>query len=452
MEMAPGRRAAIAVTRRAGTRRGKKPPSIAVLPFYNMSGDPEQEYFSDGITEDVITDLSKVGGLAVIARNSSFVYKGKSVDIRAVGRELGVQSVLEGSIRRAGNRVRITAQLIDAATGAHLWADRYDRDLTDIFAVQDDVTRQIVAALRVAADASGKGAADQADPRRHLERRSARLPAARPRHPHPPDQDADGVRTGGCAAQSCAVARSRICRGPRRPRDGLQPRLPQPLVADPDSSLQRSLSLANRAIAMEPDNPFAHYVVAVVLTFLRDLDGAQREVDIALRLAPNDPYSLNARGVISTYLGNAEAALPDIELAMRLDPTFSQQYLHFLGVAHLVLGHYETAAAHFAARITADAGDGPVAWPACGRLRSSRPPRRRRQGVGGAEGDQSAIFVRGPHRPPGLPPAAGRPAHHRRFRQERHQRIGGRQASRSPRPTMMPAVAPQMTWPAKAPS
>jgi adenylate cyclase len=124
-------------------------PSIAVLPFTNMSGDPEQEYFSDGISEDVITDLSKIAGLMVISRNSSFTYKGRSADVRAVGRDLGVRSVLEGSIRRAGNRVRITAQLIDATSGVHLWADRYDRDLTDIFAVQDDVTRRIVDALKV---------------------------------------------------------------------------------------------------------------------------------------------------------------------------------------------------------------------------------------------------------------------------------------------------------------
>jgi adenylate cyclase len=114
-------------------------PSIAVLPFTNMSGDPEQEYFSDGISEDIITDLSKITGLMVIARNSSFTYKGRSVDVRTVGADLGVRSVLEGSIRRAGNRVRITAQLTDAATGAHLWAERYDRDLTDIFEVQDEV-------------------------------------------------------------------------------------------------------------------------------------------------------------------------------------------------------------------------------------------------------------------------------------------------------------------------
>ncbi|HUV32146.1 MAG TPA: adenylate/guanylate cyclase domain-containing protein, partial [Devosiaceae bacterium] len=148
----PGRDAARAEAPAGGTNgdaNGGATASIAVLPFNNMSGDPEQEYFSDGITEDLITDLSKVAGLMVIARNSSFAYKGKSPDIRMVGRELGVGSVLEGSIRKAGNRVRITAQLIDAANGAHLWAERFDRDLTDIFEVQDEVTRKIVDALKV---------------------------------------------------------------------------------------------------------------------------------------------------------------------------------------------------------------------------------------------------------------------------------------------------------------
>ncbi len=122
-------------------------PSIAVLAFTNMSGDPGQEYFSDGITEDIITELSRFSELFVIARNSSFQYKGRSPDIRQVGRELGVRYVLEGSIRRAGDRVRISAQLIDAVTGAHRWAERYDRELKDVFAVQDEVSRTIVAIL-----------------------------------------------------------------------------------------------------------------------------------------------------------------------------------------------------------------------------------------------------------------------------------------------------------------
>ena len=123
--------------------------SIAVLPFTNMSGDPEQEYFSDGISEDIITDLSKLGGLMVISRNSSFTYKGRPIDVRTVGRDLGVRSVLEGSVRRAGVRVRITAQLVDAETGVQIWAERYDRDLSDLFKLQDEVTYQIVAALKV---------------------------------------------------------------------------------------------------------------------------------------------------------------------------------------------------------------------------------------------------------------------------------------------------------------
>ena len=122
-------------------------PSIAVLPFTNLSGDPREDYFSDGITEDIITELCRFSELFVIARNSSFQYKGKSPDIRQVGRELGVRYVLEGSIRRAGERVRITGQLIDAATGAHRWAERYDRELKDVFAVQDEVARTIVAII-----------------------------------------------------------------------------------------------------------------------------------------------------------------------------------------------------------------------------------------------------------------------------------------------------------------
>ncbi len=124
-------------------------PSIAVLAFNNMSGDPEQEYFSDGISEDIITDLSKLSELHVIARNSTFINKGKPVDVKQVGRDLGVHYVLEGSVRKAGNRVRVTIQLIDTTSGVHIWADRFDRDLTEIFAVQDELTQEIIAALKI---------------------------------------------------------------------------------------------------------------------------------------------------------------------------------------------------------------------------------------------------------------------------------------------------------------
>lgn len=129
--------------------RVKDKPSIAVLPFNNMSGDPEQEYFSDGITEDVITDLSKISGLFVVGRNTVFTYKGKPAKLQQVAAELGVRYILEGSVRKAGQRVRITGQLIDGQDGGHIWADRYDRDLTDIFALQDEITHTIVDQLKV---------------------------------------------------------------------------------------------------------------------------------------------------------------------------------------------------------------------------------------------------------------------------------------------------------------
>jgi adenylate cyclase len=132
-----------------GTSAGQERPSIAVLPFNNMSGDPEQEYFSDGITEDIITDLSKVSGLFVIARNTAFTYKGKTAEVQEVAKHLGVNFVLEGSVRKAGSRVRVTGQLINGKNGGHVWADRYDRDLTDIFAIQDEITHAIVEQLKV---------------------------------------------------------------------------------------------------------------------------------------------------------------------------------------------------------------------------------------------------------------------------------------------------------------
>ena len=133
----------------AASARPEEKPSIAVLPFINMSGDPEQEYFSDGITEDVITDLSKVSGLFVVARNTAFTYKGKSVEVQQIAKHLGVNFILEGSVRKAGSRVRVTGQLIHGKDGGHVWADRYDRDLTDIFAIQDEITHAIVEQLKV---------------------------------------------------------------------------------------------------------------------------------------------------------------------------------------------------------------------------------------------------------------------------------------------------------------
>jgi len=323
-------------------------PSIAVLPFTNMSGDPEQEYFSDGISEDVITDLSKIAGLMVISRNSSFTYKGRPVDTRAVGRDLGVRSVLEGSVRRAGNRVRITAQLIDAATGGHLWAERYDRDLTDLFAVQDDVTRRIVEALKVTLS-----------------------PAEETRIADSGTRNID--------AYDCFLRGREFLLGETKNRDKFEQSIRffmRALELDPgysrayaglgwayvydyqnrwsdNSNISLALAKrnANQAIKANPNEPLGRIVASLVATFEKDFTGAKSEADIALSLNPNSSEALACLGNIRTFSGRPSEAIPLIERAMRLDPVYSQQYLHLLGVANLLAGKYENAAVLLRQRI-----------------------------------------------------------------------------------------------------
>ena len=322
--------------------------SIAILPFTNMSGDPEQEYFSDGITEDIITDLSKIAGLTVIARNSSFTYKGRSVDIRTVGRDLGVRSVLEGSIRRADKRVRITAQLVDAATGGHLWAERYDRELTDIFEVQDDVTRRIVEALKVTLSPA----------------ENARLSAG---------------GTSSTDAYDCVLRGRELLLGKTKNRETFEqsaklfiraleidPNYPKAYAAlsmaynldyqnrwsdSPDSSLPLAKQYAEQAIEKDPNEPFARLVASWAAIFEKDLDRATSEVNTALRLNPNFALAYSNLGSIHNYSGRPLEAIPVLERAMRLDPAFKAQNLHFLGIAHLLAGKYETAAALLRERI-----------------------------------------------------------------------------------------------------
>ena len=315
-------------------------PSIAVLPFTNMSGDPEQEYFSDGISEDVITDLSKIAGLMVISRNSSFTYKGRPVDTRAVGRDLGVRSVLEGSVRRAGNRVRITAQLIDAASGGHLWAERYDRDLTDLFAVQDDVTRRIVEALKLTLSPAEK------------------------------TRIADSG-TRSIDAYDCFLRGREFLLGETKNRDKFEQSITFFMRAlelnsnysrayaglgwayvydyqnrwsdDSNISLALAKSNANQAIKADPNEALGRIVASLVATFEKDFTKATSEADIALSLNPNSSEALACLGNICTFSGRPSEAIPLIERAMRLDPVYRQQYLHLLGVASLLAGKYENA-------------------------------------------------------------------------------------------------------------
>ena len=326
----------------------RQTPSIAVLPFANMSGDAEQEYFSDGISEDIITDLSKVGGLAVIARNSSFAYKGKNVDIRAIGRELGVGVVLEGSIRRAGNRVRITAQLIDAATGAHLWAERYDRDLTDIFAVQDEVTAEIVKALKVTLtphEQSRLATGGTASVEAHDLVLQARELMIRPKKTREGFERLQ-VLLQRAVALDPTYSDAYACLGWAHQHD-FQNRWSD----DPEHATERALGYAEKAIAADPNEPLGHYVASIVTMFQRDLDRSGAEAEKALALSPNYALALNARGATYIYRGEPTKGVHDIERAMRLDPAFGHQYLHFLGVAHFMLGQYETAGAYFRERV-----------------------------------------------------------------------------------------------------
>ncbi len=322
--------------------------SIAVLPFTNMSGDPEQEYFSDGISEDIITDLSKIAGLTVIARNSSFTFKGRSVDIREVGKELGVRSVLEGSIRRASNRVRITAQLIDATNGAHLWADRYDRDLTDIFEVQDDVTRRIVDALKVTlSPAENTRLADSGTP--NIEAydcylRGREVMAVNPKNRERFEQatkfyiralELDPSYSQAYAGLSMAYGLDYQNRW----------------SDDPDLSLGLAKHNAEQAIEKNPKDPFARLTASWTAILEKDLDRAKSEADIALSLNPNYSGAYLILGHIQTLSGRPLEAIPALERATRLDPAFRLTHLHFLGMAYLLAGKYETAAALLRERI-----------------------------------------------------------------------------------------------------
>jgi adenylate cyclase len=323
-------------------------PSIVVLPFDNMSRDPEQEYFSDGITEDIITDLSKASGLFVIARNSAFVYKDKAVNVPDVCRALGVRFALEGSVRKAGNRVRITAQLIDGSRGGHLWAERYDRDLTDIFEVQDDVTRQIVGALKVTLSETEKsliaegGTKDVAAHDLFLKGRGLLFA---------PNRDREAFD------QSMACFRRAIEVDPNYA--GAYAGLAMGYVLDhqnrwsdaPETSLDRAERSVGDAIARDDKDPFAHFVAALVAMFRKDYERWADECDRALSLNPNYSLALNARGIVHIYTGEPAKAIPLIERAMRLDPAFQAQYLHFLGTAYFVAGDYRTAATCFTDRV-----------------------------------------------------------------------------------------------------
>ncbi len=313
-------------------------PSIAVLAFDNLSGDPEQEYFSDGITEEIITALSKIPKLFVIARHSSFTYKGKSISIPTVGRELGVRYVLEGSVRKAGDKVRITAQLIDAKTNSHLWAERYDRDLKDIFALQDEITKKIITALQVRltqgeqARTAAKGTNNLdaylkiMQARENLYRANTEtVPLARQLAEEAIALDpgyATAYRMLGVSHMHSAILG---------------------ISKSPKQSIGKAISLVKKAIELDDADGYNHAVLGFLLALTRQHDKAVAEAEKGVTLNPNVADIHAWMGITLRYSGRWREAIFAYEKAIRLNPIPPSWYSFGLGLAYAWTGRYEEA-------------------------------------------------------------------------------------------------------------
>jgi adenylate cyclase len=312
-------------------------PSVAVLPFTNLSQDPAQEYFSDGVTEDLITGLSKVSGLFVIARNSAFTYKGKAVKVSDVGRDLGVRYVLEGGIQREGSRVRITAQLVDATTGYHMWAERYDREVRDIFTLQDEVTQQIVRALAVKLAESEQGRLGRA-PTGNLEAYDLVLRGQEERRRTTREGNAEARRLFVKALDlDPEYARARVELGWAHLQSW------QFLWSTGPESLERAQELAERAIALDDTLANAHSLLGQVYLWRKEHDRAITEAERAVALAPNDADGYETLAEVLAWAGRGEDSLRFIRQAMRLNPHYPFFYLWTLGHASYLTRRPEDA-------------------------------------------------------------------------------------------------------------
>jgi adenylate cyclase len=316
-------------------------PSIAILPFTNMGSDPEQEYFADGVSEDIITALSKWRWLFVIARNTSFVYKGKAVDIKQLGRDLGVRYVLEGSVRKAGHRLRITAQLIEAATGTHIWSERYDRDLTDAFEVQDEISQSVVGAIEPELGQIEQQRAVRKSPETmnawdHYMRGMWRF------HQFTADDSAQAER----------AMRRAIELDPTFPSGhiGLARVFTQKLVfewsQDADSDRQALYAAARRAVELDDKDAYAHYVLAWGSLLTGRLEDAVGEAQKTIDLTPNFALGYYMLGVTRVFSGRFEQASDPFQRAMRLSPRDPLTFFfdNYLALAHYHQGRYEDAA------------------------------------------------------------------------------------------------------------
>jgi TolB-like protein/Tfp pilus assembly protein PilF len=313
-------------------------PSIAVLPFVNMSGDPEREYFSDGITEEIITALSKVPDLFVIARNSSFTYKGKSVRIPTVGRELGVRYVLEGSVRKAANKVRITAQLVDAKTGKHVWAERYDRELKDIFAIQDEITMKIISELQVKLT-EGEQARLSAKGTENLEAYLKRSQAKKHVRQVNKEDNALGRKLAeGAISLDPEYADAYVTLGSTHWMD-----IVLGSSQSPEESLKRAFELTKKAIALDDSNVDAHVSLSWLFVFSRQHDKGVAEAERAVGLAPGSAYTQFNMGRVLRFAGRPEEAIAWHKKAIRHDPVPDGPVLFGLCHAYWFAGRCEEA-------------------------------------------------------------------------------------------------------------
>ena len=315
-------------------------PSIVVLPFANMSSDPEQEYFSDGVSEDIITDLSKMSGLFVIARNSAFVYKDKASNVPEVCEELGVRFALEGSIRKAGNRVRITAQLIDGTTGGHVWAERYDRELADIFAVQDEVTREIVSALapKLTEDKQQFTAREPTD---NLEAYDCFLRGREQWWRHTKQANAEARSMFGRAVEldpDFAMAFAWLA------ASHLLDHINQ-WSESAEQSVGLHSELARRAVLLDDKDSFAHVQLGFAYLMARQHELAIAEGEKAIALDPNFAHARFDLAWTLHYAGRQVDSLDMLDEAVRLDPHFPDMIWHLRALAYFFLGRYEDAVA-----------------------------------------------------------------------------------------------------------
>jgi adenylate cyclase len=323
-------------------------PSLAVLPFANMSADPEQEYFSDGITEDIITALSKIGSLLVIARNSTFTYKGKAVDVKQVSREQGVRYVLEGSVRKAGNRARITAQLIDATKGHHLWAERYDRDLEDIFAIQDEITREVVVALDVRLS-GGEQARIRSSGTKNLEAWECVRLAWVLVHRGTPEDLQEGRRLCKRAFKLDAnYAMAWVVLGWSHHHEA---DVGYASTKNPDAALESALECANKALELDPSLADAYSLLGYCHLAKGEHDEAIAKSEKAATLAPNHAEILAETANVLNKSGRPERSLEIINKAMRLCPIYPEWFLYILATAWRLLGQNESAVSAFEAAI-----------------------------------------------------------------------------------------------------